>query len=243
VNSDLIGAGILLAYYIVFVTLLPLLLKYWLKVPTEFIRKTHHIGYTLSIFLLLRLFSTWYFAVGAASLLAILGYPALLLIEKTTFYRKHFVDRTSGEGELRKQLVYVQFSFALLIFIFWGLLGTSWHYIAAVAVMAWGFGDAAAALVGKAIGRRRNLHRLIEKAKTFEGTMAMIIVAGAALFLTLLFYAGLPWLHSLLISIVVAPVCGIVELFSRKGTDTITVPFTASILIFPLVQLLAFLGW
>lgn len=242
-NNDLAGAGILLAYYLIIVALLPILLKYIFKVQTEYVRKTHHIAYSLSIFLLLNLFSTWYYAVGAAFLLMLLGYPALLIVEKTTFYRQYFVDRTKGKGELRKQLIYVQLSFALLIFIFWGLLGTSWHYIAAVAVMGWGFGDAAAALVGKAFGKRHMLHRYIEKAKTFEGTIAMIIAAGMATFFTLLFYAGLPWLQSLLISLVAAPVCGIVELFSKRGSDTITVPLSASAVIIPLVYLFSVLGW
>ncbi len=242
-NNDLIGAGILLAYYLVVAALLPVLLKYRFGVKTEYVRKTHHIAYSLSIFLLLNLFSTWYYAIGAAFLLVLLGYPALLLVEKTAFYRKYFVERTKEQGELRRQLIYVQLSFALLILIFWGLLGTSWHYIAAVAVMGWGFGDAAAALVGKTFGKRRMLHRYIEKAKTFEGTIAMVIAAGLATFFTLLFYAGMPWLQSLLISLVAAPVCSVVELFSRKGSDTLTVPLSASAVIIPLIYLFSVLGW
>jgi len=243
VNTDLMGALILLAYYLIVVALMPIMLRYWFGVPKEYIRKIHHVGYSMSIFILLHFFSTWYMAVGAAFLLVLVGYPALLLIEKTSFYQRLFVDRTKGRGELRKQLLYVQLSFALLIFIFWGLLGTSWHFITAVAVMAWGFGDAAAALVGKAIGRRKVINRYIEKAKTLEGTAAMIIAASLALFLTLIFYAGLPWLSSLLISLIAAPVCGIVELFSRKGLDTLTVPITTSLVIFPLIYLFMFLGW
>jgi len=243
VINDLTGAVILLAYYLVAVALLPIMLKYWFDIPTEYIRKMHHVGYSLSIFMLLHLFSTWYMAIGAAFLLVVLGYPALLLVERTSFYKKLFVDRTKGKGELRKQLIYVQLSFALLIFIFWGLLGANWHHIAAVAVMAWGFGDAAAALVGKAFGRRKVAHRYIEKAKTIEGTAAMIAAACLALFLTLVFYAGMSWLPSLLIALVTAPVCGIVELFSKKGLDTLTVPLSTSFVILPLVYLFMFLGW
>ncbi len=242
-NSDLIGTIILMTYYVFVVALLPVLFKYWFKIPTEYVRKMHHVGYSLSIFILLQLFSTWYMAVGAAFLLVILGYPALLLLEKTAVYKRLFVDRSKNKGELRKQLIYVQLSFALLIYIFWGLLGTSWHYIAAVAVMAWGFGDAAAALVGTSIGRRRLIHRYIERAKTIEGTAAMIATASVALFLTLVFYAGLSWLPSLLITIVAAPVCGILELFSKKGLDTLTVPLGTSFIILPLAYLFMFLGW
>lgn len=241
--ADLSGAGILMAYYLLFCFLLPTLVKAYTKVPTEYVRKTQHVAYSLSVFLLLRLFSAWYLAVAAAFLLVLLAYPLLLIIEKSPRYKKLFVDRTSQGGELRKQLVYVQLTFAILIFVFWGLLGTKWHYVVAVSVMAWGFGDAAAALVGKAFGRQRNLHVFIERAKTFEGTGAMMAAAGLALFLTLLLYAGKPWYVSLLIAVIVAPVCGVVELFSWRGTDTLTVPLSAAALILPLAYLFSFLGW
>ncbi len=243
-NSDLIGTVILIAYYLLVVVLVPVILKFYFKVPTEYVRKLHHIAYSMSIFLLLNLFSAWYLAVSAALILAVIGYPALLIMEKSALYKKLFVDRQSTlkAGELRKQLIYVQFTFAVLIFIFWGLLGPNWQFVAAVAVMGWGFGDAAAALVGKVLGRTNNLHRYIEKAKSLEGTTAMILIAGLAVFLTLFFYGGITWFPSLLVSILVAPVCGLVELFSRNGSDTLTVPLSAAALIFPLTYLFSSLG-
>ncbi|MFW6115950.1 MAG: diacylglycerol/polyprenol kinase family protein [Chloroflexota bacterium] len=242
VTSDLVGAGLLLAYYLGACFLLPTLLKLWRWIPTEVVRKLQHIAYSLSIFLLLHLFSEWYVAIAAAFLLVLLAYPALLLVERFSWYRRVFVDRTRG-GELRKQLLYVQLSFALLIFVFWGLLGMRWHYITAVAVMGWGFGDAAAALVGKAWGRRRFLLPLIEGAKTCEGSLAMTLVACLAFFLTLWLYGGRPWPVSLAVALVAAPFAAAVELFSRKGLDTLTVPLSSACLILPLVALLSLLGW
>ena len=237
------GVVALALYYLVFLLLLPTLLKVWAGLPNELVRKIQHVIYSLSVFLMLELFSAWYLAIGAAFLLALLGFPVLFYLEKTAWYKKTFVDRAAGGGELRKQLLYVQLAFAVLIFIFWGLFGARWHYVVAVAVMAWGFGDAAAALVGKAFGRRRVLHRFIEGAKTLEGTGAMIVFAGLAIFFTLLIYAGKTWYLSLLIAALVAPVCGIIELFSRKGTDTLTVPIAAAALIAPLMHLFTGLGW
>jgi phytol kinase len=242
--SDLWGCAlILLSYYLVILAAVPVLLKTKLKVPNEYVRKLQHVGYSLSVFLLLELFSTWYMAIAAICLLVTLAYPFLMLTEKLPLYKRFFVDRSKTGGEYRKQLIFAQLSFALLIIIYWGLLGVKWHYVIAVAVMAWGFGDAAAALVGKAIGRRHILHHWIERAKTCEGTTAMILVAGLAVFLTLFWYAGKPWLPSMLISIVVAPLCGVIELFSRQGSDTITVPLFTAAIIFPLSFLFSFFGW
>jgi len=203
-------------------------------------RKMLHLVITLSILPLLKLFSAWYIAVLAVFLLVLVIYPALKLVEKTTFYKGFAPERTGGE--FKNSLVIVQLSFALLITVFWGLLGIDYHYIAVVAVMAWGFGDAAAALVGKAIGRRRIRNRHIEGAKTVEGTLAMWVVAGLAIFSTLLIYAGQPWYISLSVAAFVAPVCAAAELFSSRGMDTLTVPLATAFSVLPLVSLFTFLG-
>lgn len=241
-TSDVLGAGLLLAYYLGVCALLPTVLRLWDGVPTELVRKLQHIAYSLSIFPLLHLFSDWYVAIAAAFLLVLVAYPALLLLERFAWYRRVFVQRDRG-GELRKQLLYVQLSFALLILVFWGLLGIRWHYITAVAVMGWGFGDAAAALVGKAWGRRHIFLPLVESAKTCEGTLAMILAAGLAFFFTMWLYAGQPWYVSLVVAVVVAPFAGTVELFSQRGLDTLTVPFSAACLIVPIMILFSHFGW
>lgn len=241
--SDLLGVAILLLYYLVTCFLLPTFFKGCVGVPNELARKFQHISYALSIFILTELFSAWYFAIGAAFLLVLIAYPLLKLIEKTSFYKRYLTDRSPRGGELRRQMLYVQLSFAILLSFYWGVLGTRWLYIAIVAIMAWGFGDAAAALIGKAFGRRRIVHKLIEGAKTIEGTTAGIIVAILASFITLLFYADLSWYLSLLISVIVGVACGVVELFSRRGMDTLTVPLTAATVALPLVYLLSLTGW
>jgi dolichol kinase len=219
------------------------MLKAWSKLPSEVIRKMQHVAYSLSVFILLRLFSTWYMAVAAAFVLVLLAYPALYFLEKTSVYKRLFVDRTDRGGELRKQLLYVQLSFAILILLFWGILGAKWQYMVAVAVMAWGFGDAAAALVGKFLGKRTIIHAWVEGAKTHEGSMAMMLAAFVAVFLTLLFLSELSWYISLLVALVVAPISAVVELFSKRGTDTLTIPLATAAVAFPLVVLFAYLGW
>jgi dolichol kinase len=108
--------------------------------------------------------------------------------------------------------------------------------------MAWGLGDAAAALVGKAIGRRRIRHPRIQGTKTFEGTLAMYITAGLTIFLTLLIDASQSWYVSLTVAALVAPVCAVVELFSSHGMDTLTVPLSTAFAILPLMAFFAFLG-
>lgn len=238
-HNDLIGFGLFIGYFIV-VGLPLILFKAYTKTPFEVARKLYHFAIVLSIFPLLNLFSTWYVAVLAALAFLIIVYPVLALVEHSALYKRIAVEREGGE--FKRSLVIVQLSLALLITIFWGLLGIDWQYVAVVAVMAWGFGDAAAALVGKKFGRRKIQHPRVAGTKTIEGTLAMYIVAGLSIFLTLLIYAGRPWYVSIAVAALVAPVCSIVELFSPSGMDTITVPLSAAFAILPLMYLSSFLG-
>jgi phytol kinase len=199
-----------------------------------------HLSMAFSVWLLLVLFSTWYMAVMAILLLVVIAYPILAWAEQSRLFKRVAVERKSGE--FRKSLIIAQASVASLIVIFWGLMGTEWRYVAVVAVMAWGFGDAAAALVGKTFGRHRIRHRQIEGSKTVEGTQAMYVMAGLAAFLTLLLYARQPWYMSLAVALLVAPVCAVVELFSHHGMDTLTVPLSAGFAVLFAVALFTVLG-
>ena len=238
-HNDWFGLGFYIGFLIV-IGLPTVLLKVFFNLPFEVIRKMYHMVITLSIFPLVMLFENWYMAVLAAFMLVLIAYPLLILVENSSFYQRIAVERQCGE--FKSSLIIVQLSITLMIFVFWGLLGSQWKYVAVVAVMAWGFGDAAAALIGKNFGRRRILHHRIQGTKTVEGTEAMFFVAGLAIFFTFLIYAGQPWLVSLAVALLVAPVCAVVELFSNRGMDTLTVPISTGLAVLTLMSLFAFLG-
>ncbi|NLG70628.1 MAG: phosphatidate cytidylyltransferase [Chloroflexi bacterium] len=238
-HIDLAGLGLYLAYFIV--TGAPaVLLKVFFDIPFELIRKIYHFVITLSIFPLVTFFSTWQDAVLAVILFTLIAYPILARLEHAALYRRIAVERKGGE--FKSSLLVVQMSMALLLFVFWGLLGEEWKYIAVVAVMAWGFGDAAAALVGKAVGRHRIRNPHIQGPKTYEGTFAMFFISGLAVFLTLLLYAHQPWYVSLAIALLVAPVCAAVELFTNGGMDTLTVPISTGLVVLFFLSLFRVLG-
>jgi dolichol kinase len=108
--------------------------------------------------------------------------------------------------------------------------------VIAAAVTSWGFGDAAAALVGKRFGRTPVRSHLIESAKTWEGASAMLVVSGLALIVTLHFYGGCPLDGCIQAAFVLAPILAAVELLSRRGSDTVTLPLTAAFLLLPLLR-------
>ena len=242
-SEALVGTAVLLAYYVVTLFLVPLALRAFTTLPSEVARKFQHVAHALSIFLLLGLFQHWYVAVGAAFLLVLIAYPVLASWERYPSYRRLLTDRTARGGELRRQMLYVQVAYALLIAVFWGGLGEGGRPLIAAAVMVWGFGDAAAALIGRFVGRRRIVHPGIDGPKTVEGTAAMIVVAVAAAFATLFWYGGQTWWVSLAAASVVGPLAGVVELFSRRGLDTLTVPLITAVVLLPWLLVTAAFGW
>jgi dolichol kinase len=235
----LTGFGMFVGYYVIAASLL-LIIRAFLKPPKEVFRKLLHVVCVMSVFMLLNTFNTWYLAMAVPILFAIALYPLITTIEKFPKIMEIFVQRK--KGEIRSSLMIVFFMMAMLIAVFWGLMGEQWKYVIIVSVMAWGYGDAAAALIGKALGRNPINHRLVEGTKTREGTIAMYIVSAIAIFLCLMVYTPLPWYLCLLAALLVAPICALVELFSSNGLDTITVPFATAIPIFSLMMLFSNMG-
>ena len=222
------GVAILWTYYLAALLALPVGLKALTPLPDEVVRKVQHVAYAGSIFLLLGLFERWTQAVTAAAGLALLAFPVLWLWERHPSYRRLLADRHERGGEMRRQLLLAVLVFSLLITLLWGLLGPAWRPAIAVAVMVWGLGDAAAALVGRFLGRHRFAHRLVEGAKTLEGTAAMVVAGAIAAFATLFLYGEASWWVSLLAAVSLAPLAGAVELVSRRGSDTLTVPLATA---------------
>ncbi len=235
----LAGLGLFLGYYIIAASSL-LIIRASFKPPKELFRKLLHVACFMSVLVLLYAFDTWYLAMLTAIVFALILYPVITYIERFPKIMEMLIQRKNGE--IKSSLIIVFFMMAILISIFWGWLGEEWKYIVIVSVMAWGFGDAAAALVGKAFGRNPIKHRLVEGTKTKEGTIAMYLVSAVVILVSLLVYSSLPWYLCLIGALLVAPISAVAELISHRGLDTITVPFATAIPIFSLIILFSFMG-
>lgn len=98
--------------------------------------------------------------------------------------------------------------------------------------MSWGPGDAAAAIVGRNWGRHKLSGKRIEGIKSVEGSVAMGIFSLVCTFLTLYSMSSLDLITVCVLSFVIAPVAALVELYTKRGFDTITVPIATSIILF-----------
>lgn len=237
--ADLCGFALYLCYFLA-AACLALFVRKFFKMPPELMRKMLHMIITLSVFPLLYLFRSWVSAVLAMLFFAGAVYPVLTLAERDARYGALFSQRRPGE--VKTSLLLVFGMFAVLTAVFWGGMEEGGKCIIIVSVMAWGFGDAAAALFGKAFGKRVIRHPRVEGKKTLEGTLAMFFVSLLAVFLTALHLTALPWYLCAAVAFTVAPVCAVVELFSRRGMDTVTVPLAAACCSWAAMSLFALIG-
>ena len=153
------------------------------------------------------------------AIFAAVVYPILSYAERWQGYGHLFNQRRPGE--IKKSLLLLFGSHAVLIALCWGWLGKPW--IAVTAILAWGTGDTAAALIGKRFGRHHVRLPLADHRKTWEGTGAMMLTAFAVAFLSMLLTSPLSWPVCLLLATAAAPVAAYVELISHGGNDTVTV--------------------
>ena len=227
------GYGILLIYFIICASS-ALALRMLITVPKEVFRKILHMILLGSIFVLVYAFKNWWVSVIATFVFIAMVYPILMLAERIKGYSELLTERKGGE--IKKSLVLVFSMFVILISVCWGWLGE--RYLVVACVLAWGLGDAAAALIGKRFGKRHIKGKLADRKKTVEGTLAMFVVSFFSVLAVLLAYGPVVWYACVPIAAATAAVCAIVELCSKNGIDTLTCPLSAAIIMIPLIYLL-----
>lgn len=221
----------MVGYYVAFVAA-ALLLRHFTSLPSEVSRKLLHIIAMCSIFLLVYGPFSWQSAALVCGAFAALVFPILSLASLFSGFSKLMTERK--RGELKVSLMTFSVMFAVLILILWAWVGNKHLVIACV--LAWGFGDATAALIGKRFGRRFLEGKLIEGRKTLEGSLAMFAVSTAAVTLVLIISRTMAWHMGILTAILTAAACTATELYTRNGMDTITCPLAAAAVLIPMTR-------
>lgn len=224
------GLGNVLLYFAIAASA-ALLLRRFIRIKDEVFRKGLHCILLGSLLVLVYSFSVWWQAALTALGFAAAVYPILCLAERIKGFSAFVTERTSGE--LKRSLLIVFFMFAVEMSVCWGWLGDQQLVLASV--YAWGFGDAAAALIGKRFGRHALTGAHIEGRKSVEGSLSMFVVSFLCVGVILALRGGLPPYGYVLIPVLTAASATIVELFSLHGMDTITCPLAATAVLLPLI--------
>ena len=204
-----------------------LLARYLLAIPKELWRKLLHlVAYTSSLFMMYESHD-WLTASVCCLLFAAVVYPILHCAERWKGYADLFNQRRPGE--VKKSLLLLFCTHAALIAACWGWLDKP--YIAVTAILMWGIGDTAAALIGKRFGKHQVRLPLADSRKTWEGSTAMMVTAFCAGFLALLLVSPMEWYLCLAYAGIAAPIAAYVELISHGGNDTVSVPVAVSLVL------------
>lgn len=224
-------SGVGFSFLFIIACLIPaLLIRRFTRIGREPFRKLLH-GIAQGLILALAYgFETWYHAVIFCALFIVLGYPALHCVEKYPIYAR--LTNQRRDGEVKNSLVLLFLMYIVILSICWGVLDD--RFLAVASVFAWGFGDAAAGLIGRRYGR----HKVRGTLKSWEGTAAMFIVSWVCAFLVLLLRGRLGVPGCLLTAMAGAAVSAAVELYTTGGHDTITCPLSAMAVMVPLAYFL-----
>ena len=197
-----------------------LLIHFLLKVPSYVFRKCLHLVAFTCVTVMIVCAESWQAAVIASVIIIIVIYPVLSLLERQAWFAPLFVQKS--RGEIKRSLVMLFGMFAVLTAVSWGLFGNV--CACAAAILMWGTGDAAAALVGIPYGNHKIKLKITDGKKSLEGTAAMFIVSTAAGFATLYFYGKYPPGRSFVCALVGGILGALTELISPSEYDTVTVP-------------------
>lgn len=255
-TPDLRGAIVLVVYYVIFVSAIAALSMLARKTGVgehssavragsllrELVRKSYHVMCSTSALILVLYFRSWYAALATVGGIFTVGLALIWLGGKMPSVLRLSIARESGTREIIKQALYVQATTTVLLVVFWGILGPKYKAYVAAGLLVWGLGDAAAAIVGKRLGRKRFRCRIFDRAKTHEGMGAMIVASFAVLVPVLVFLAGASITASLITAAVVAVAAGFIEASSQKGMDTLSIPLSVAALTSLLAPFLTGLG-
>ena len=215
--------GLFLAYIIPCVLIL-LPVRFLTRIPSFIFRKLLHVVAFSCITIMTLTARDWRSAALASVVIAAVLYPVLMLLEKELWYARLFVQK--GPGEIRKSLLMLFLMFAVVISVAWGVFEKP--YIAAAAILMWGVGDAAAALVGIPFGKHKVHFKGTDGKKSWEGSAAMLVICLGSGFFVLFFGHGM-MVNAALLSAAAGALLGTAtELFTPGEYDTVTVPTVIS---------------
>lgn len=215
--------------FIISLAAILIVLRFTVRVPDYIFRKLLHIVAFSSILPLVFCTESWAAAVLTELVFLIVIIGALHFFERFPFYSKLLVEK--GKHEVIISFITLFAMMTVMLAVFWGGMGGEYCYIIVASIMAWGPGDAAAAIVGRKFGRHKLSGPHIEGVKSVEGSIAMGVVSLICTAAVLLTMSPFSTPAALMISLLVAPAAALTELYTKRGFDTVTVPIAASLLL------------
>lgn len=226
------STGVLLLYCVVAVST-AFTGRMLIRIPDELFRKILHCLLLGFAPVFVYSYARWWHAVAVCVFFVAAFYPVLALLEKRDGFAELTTERRPGE--LKASMVLVFIMFIVVFTVCWGWLND--RLLVLAVVFAWGPGDAAAALVGKAWGRHKIRFGPLDGKKSVEGSAAMFLLSLVSVAAILLWRGGLRMAACIVVSLMTAFVSMLAELLAPNGDDTIICPLAAMVVLLPLIDL------
>lgn len=215
--------------YIAVLAVVLIVLRFATAIPDYIFRKLLHVVAFTSILPLVFCTDVWWIAVLVEIVFLIVIVIVLHLAERLPFYKRLLVEKS--DHEVITSFIILFGLMTILMAVYWGIFGEEHKYIVVAAIMSWGPGDAAAAIIGRNWGRHKLTGVHIEGTKSVEGTAAMGVTSFICTLATLLALSNLGIAASVVLSLIIAPAAALVELNTKHGLDTVTVPIVSSLIL------------
>lgn len=216
--------GLILSFVLIlFIIFLSELLVKLFRLPKEESRKFVHIGVCHWWLLAMLSFDSWKWA--------IIPPIAFIFLNLISWYTGLFSAMERNKRSVNDLgTVYFPISLLILVLLTWHdspLLSETTPFIGALGIIAMGYGDGFAALIGTRFGRRR--FKILGSEKSLEGTAAMFLASLLSLGVLITvgtdmaLPAALGWAGAM------ALLATAVEALTPRGLDNLTVPIIVSL--------------
>lgn len=205
--------GIIISY--IFIGIVIVSAKFFEKAGKEASRKYIHIMLANWWFIAMLFFTNWIWA----SIV-----PLSFIIINYISYKKDLISVMEREKQDGLGTIYYAISLFIVSIITFGIVHKPEIGLCSILIM--GYGDGLAAVIGKSI--KSYEYKIMDSKKTIAGSTTMLIVT--FIILTIFLYATNSNLW-LLKSAILAIIFTVVEAVSIKGTDNLSIPILACVLL------------
>ncbi len=212
------------AYIAIFAISL-IVLRYTINIKDYIFRKMLHVVAVTSIFPLIFVAEKWTSSLLVDIIFLAVVFIVLKAVENMAFFDGLFVQKKPHE--VIKSFVGLFGMFGFFIIVCWGMMGSQSKFLAVTSVMAWGPGDAMAAIIGINFGRNHLSGRFIEGTKSVEGTLAMAFTSFISVLFSMMVLTQFNMLKIVFYSVIISVVSAFTELYTKGGWDTVSVPVAA----------------
>lgn len=155
--------------------------------------------------------------------------PVTFIVLNYLSYRLNLLKAMERGGKGNLGTVYFPISLLILVILTFGVLKNP--YIGAIGILVMGYGDGMAAVIGTSYGKHK-----LAFGKSIEGSLTMFITSLVVVFLVSI--VTQPIGISLILALGVAAFATMIELFTPKGLDNLSVPLGSSLIFYLLLLLI-----